>query len=49
MVIEDLHSNNGVRIQKRRDGQCYKLAKDRPCKLIKGDIVLIANTKLLVR
>lgn len=47
--IEDLHSNNGVRIQKRRDGQCYKLAKDRPCKLIKGDIVLIANTKLLVR
>ena len=47
--IEDLSSNNGVRIQKRQDGQCYKLAKDKPCKLLKGDIILIANTKLLVR
>ncbi len=47
--IEDLHSKNGVRIQKNEDGGCYKLAKDRPCKLSKGDIILIANTKLLVR
>lgn len=47
--IEDLYSENGVRVKTRKDGECYKLAKDRPCKLAKGDIVLIANTKLLLR
>lgn len=47
--IEDLHSSNGVRIQKTQDGQCYKLATDKPCKLLRGDIILIANTRLLVR
>ena len=47
--VEDLYSENGVRVQTKEDGQCYKLAKDRPCKLSKGDIILIANTKLLMR
>lgn len=47
--IEDLYSKNGIRVQKQEDGLCYKIAKDKPCKLCKGDIVLIANTKLLFR
>lgn len=47
--IEDLYSNNGIRIRKKEDGVCYQIAKEHPCKLAKGDILLIANTKLLLR
>lgn len=47
--IEDLYSKNGVRIRKQQDGVCYQMAKDRPCKLSSGDVILIANTKLLFR
>ncbi len=46
--IEDLHSKNGIRIRKVDDGQCYKLAGDRPCRLMPGDIIYIAKTKLLI-
>ncbi len=46
--IEDLNSKNGVSIQKVEDGTCYKIANDRPCKLSPGDVILIANTKLLI-
>lgn len=47
--VEDLYSKNGLRIRKREDGACYKIAKDKPCKVVKGDILLVANTKLLFR
>lgn len=46
--IEDIYSRNGVRVQMINDGICYKVAKDRPCRLNAGDIILIANTKLLI-
>lgn len=46
--IEDLHSKNGVKIQK--DDDCvYSISKDKPCMLEKGDIVFIGKTKLLIR
>lgn len=47
--IEDLHSKNGIRIQKNEDGSRYILSKDKPCKVFKGDILYIAETKLLIR
>ncbi|GHU63761.1 hypothetical protein FACS189418_7690 [Clostridia bacterium] len=47
--IEDLYSKNGIRIRKQQDSTIYKLAKDKPCKLSAGDVILIANTKLLFR
>lgn len=47
--VEDLYSQNGIRVVKYEDGKCYKIAKDRPCKLRYGDILLIANTKLMLR
>lgn len=46
--IEDLYSQNGLRIQKAEDGICYHVAKNRPCLLLAGDIVYIAKTKLLI-
>lgn len=46
--IEDVYSKNGVRVQTINDGICYKVAKDRPCRLNAGDIIFIANTKLLI-
>lgn len=46
--VEDLHSKNGVRVQMAKDGVCYKVSKNRPCKLSAGDVILIANTKLLI-
>ncbi|WP_129599939.1 FHA domain-containing protein [Anaerophilus nitritogenes] len=47
--IEDLYSENGIRIQKAKDKIRYKLSKDKPCTLVKGDVVFIAKTKLLIR
>jgi len=47
--IEDLHSENGVSVQKRGDARQYRLAPAKPCRLDAGDIVHIAQTKLLVR
>ncbi|WP_432665115.1 FHA domain-containing protein [Wukongibacter baidiensis] len=46
--IEDLYSKNGVKIQKD-DNYIYKISKDKPCMLEKGDIVFIGKTKLLIR
>lgn len=46
--IEDLNSKNGIRIQKVDDGLCYKMAANRPCRLMPGDIIYIAKTKLLI-
>lgn len=47
--IEDLYSKNGIRIRKQLDGACYKLSKNRPCRLEAGDVIMIANTKLLLQ
>lgn len=46
--IEDLHSHNGIRVRKSDDGLCYHVIKDRPCRLTAGDLIYIANTKLLI-
>lgn len=45
--VEDFGSQNGVKIQKAEDGQCYKIL-GRPCRIQAGDILYIANTKLLL-
>ena len=45
--IEDLGSQNGVKIRKVEDGECYRVIH-RPCKVVAGDILYIANTKLLL-
>lgn len=45
--IEDLESENGVKIKKAEDGECYKVM-GRPCRIHAGDILYIANTRLLV-
>jgi len=47
--IEDLSSENGVRIQKKGDEKQYKLAADKPCRLDLGDIIHIAQIRLQVR
>ncbi len=45
--IEDIGSHNGVKIKKSEDGLCYKIL-NRPCKVAAGDIIYIANTRLLL-
>lgn len=45
--VEDLGSQNGVKVRKVEDGECYKVIH-RPCKVAAGDILYIANTKLLL-
>lgn len=45
--IEDLGSQNGVKVRKVEDGECYKVIH-RPCKVVAGDILYVANTKLLL-
>lgn len=46
--VEDLNSRNGIRIRKVDDGLCYRVMKNRPCRLMPGDMIFIANTKLLI-
>jgi len=43
--IEDLDSTNGIRIQKK-DGRLYKISRNQPCLVEKGDIIFIGLTKL---
>ncbi|MEY8356572.1 FHA domain-containing protein [Lachnospiraceae bacterium 54-53] len=45
--LEDLSSKNGVRIRKVEDGGCYQVT-GRPCRLSAGDVIYIANTRLLL-
>ena len=45
--VEDLGSSNGVRVQKVEDGNCYRIMK-RPCQVRAGDVLYIANTRLLL-
>lgn len=45
--VEDLGSQNGVKVRKVEDGECYKVIH-RPCRVMAGDVLYIANTKLLL-
>lgn len=45
--VEDLGSQNGVKVRKVEDGECYRVIH-RPCRVAAGDILYIANTKLLL-
>lgn len=45
--IEDLESHNGVKVKKVEDGECYRVLH-RPCRVTAGDVLYIANTKLLL-
>lgn len=47
--IEDLDSRNGIVLQKKADGRQYKLSADQPCKVDRGDIIIIGLTKLELR
>lgn len=45
--VEDLGSQNGIKVRKVEDGECYRVIH-RPCKVVAGDVLYIANTKLLL-
>lgn len=45
--LEDFGSSNGVWVRKVEDGQRYKVM-GRPCRLTPGDVLYIANTRLLL-
>lgn len=45
--VEDLGSQNGIKIRKVVDGECYKVM-GRPCKVEAGDILYIARSRLLL-
>lgn len=47
--IEDLSIESGVCIQKIDDGKKYRIVKDTPCSLKRGDIIFISKVKLLLR
>lgn len=47
--IEDLSRESGVCIQKIDDGKKYRIVKNTPCSLKKGDIIFISKVKLLLR
>ncbi|WP_300812821.1 FHA domain-containing protein [uncultured Acetatifactor sp.] len=45
--VEDAESHNGVKVEKAEDGECYKVIHH-PCRVSAGDILHIANTRLLL-
>lgn len=45
--VEDLNSQNGVKVMKVEDGECYRVIH-RPCRVTAGDVLYIANTRLLM-
>lgn len=45
--LEDLGSQNGVKIRKAEDGICYQVT-GRPCRILAGDVIYIASTRLLL-
>ncbi len=46
---EDLGSQNGSGIEKRKDGRKIKIKKNTPVKVESGDIIYLATTKLLIQ
>jgi hypothetical protein len=47
--FEDIGSSNGSGIRRKVDGEKFKLEVAKPYQLNKGDMIYIANTKLLVK
>ncbi|VBB09020.1 Hypothetical protein LUCI_4306 [Lucifera butyrica] len=47
--LEGLHRPSGISIKKANDRMRYRLVGGRPCKLEPGDILFIANTRLLMK
>ncbi|CUU50391.1 FHA domain-containing protein [Clostridium beijerinckii] len=47
--VEDLSESAGVVIQKATDDTKYRIVKDAPCELKRGDILFISKVKLLLR
>lgn len=47
--LEGLHKPAGISIKKINDTTRYRLTDNKPCKLDRGDIVYIANTRLLIK
>ncbi len=47
--IEDLSEKSGVCIQKIDDNIKYRIVKNTPCELKRGDIVFISKVKLLLK
>lgn len=47
--IEDLGSENGISIKKAADGRTYRISSDTPCRLERGDCVIIGLNRLVLR
>jgi len=47
--VEDLGSTNGVSVKKAGDGRVYKLSRDTPCRLERGDCLYIGLNRLLLK
>lgn len=47
--VEDLGSANGISVKKAGDGRVYKLSKDTPCRLDRGDCLYIGLNHLLLK
>lgn len=47
--IEDLSEKSGISIKKNNDDIKYRIVKDAPCELKRGDILFISKAKLLLR
>ncbi|WP_297428363.1 FHA domain-containing protein [Clostridium sp.] len=47
--IEDLSEESGISIQKADDDTKYRIVKDAPCELKRGDILYISKVKLLLK
>lgn len=47
--LEGLHAPSNTSIKKNGNQVRYRLAGNRPCKIIAGDIIYIANTRLMIK
>ncbi len=47
--VEDLGSTNGISVKKAGDGRIYKLSRDTPCRLERGDCLYIGLNRLLLK
>ncbi len=47
--LEAVHTPSGITVQKADDRMRYRLTGAKPCRLEQGDVVYIANTRLLMK
>lgn len=47
--VEDISLNSGISIQKRDDDTKYRIVKESPCEIKRGDILYISKVKLLLK